>query len=47
MKKAKEDPKAPVPAMRMTAESAKKRTTKIKQEAMARALRRLGRGADV
>ena len=47
MKKSKKDPKAPVPAMRMTAENAEKRAAKIKQEAMARALRRLGRGADV
>jgi hypothetical protein len=47
MKKAKKDPKAPVPAMKMTPENAKKRAAKIKQEAMARALRRLGRGADV
>jgi hypothetical protein len=46
-KKAKKDPKAPVAPMRMSTENAKKRAAKIKQEAMARALRRLGRGFDV
>ena len=47
MKKPEKDPKSPRPGKRMTKETADARALKVKQEAMARALRRLGRGADV
>jgi len=47
-KKAEEkDPKGPRPAKRMTAEDAKKRALKIKQEGYANALKRLGKGRNV